>query len=251
MHRDSRGRFCKADNDTIYLPMPEIGDIMYSAEGWGHLEGEEKFPPHSAVTAHKVQEIFGNGPVCFPWEYRPNDPMYLQTFEEARKQAVSGTTRQQLLTNGGLRKSYESISECHEYDYVEPEGFTEPQFKIGDWVYAVEFLNMVYLQIIAFKGVIIGQRFEIDKDAADTSATINRGWNYEVYYKKPDEYSENPVGNLIEQSVWVPERSIYNIKEDAITVFLDGANRINRLYGEIFKRLETLKPEDVKLEDRT
>ena len=251
MNRDSKGRFCSADTETINLPMPEIGDIMYSADGWGHLESEEKLPPHSAVTAHKVQEIFGNGPVCFPWEYRPDDPMYLHILDTARKQAISNTTRQQLLTNGSLRKSYEAISECHEYDYTEPNNFTEPQFKIGDWVYVVEFLNMVYLQIIAFKGVIIGQRFEVDKSAADTDATMRHGWNYEIYYKKPDEYSENPEGNLIEQSTWIPESCIYNTKEDAIEVFLEGAHKINQLYGEIYQKLENLKPEDIKLEGKT
>lgn len=251
MNRDSKGRFCKADTETINLPMPDIGDIMYSAEGWGHLKSEEKLPPHSAVTAHKIQDIFGFGPVCFPWEYRPDDPMYLHTFEEARKQAISHTTRQQILINGGLRKSYETISEHHDYDYTEPDNFTEPQFKIGDWVYVVELLNMVYLQIIAFKGIIIGQSFEFDKDVADTSATARCGWNYEVYYKKPDEYSEVPEGKLVEQSVWVPECCIYNNKENAIEVFLEESNKINRLYGKIFNRLENLRPEDVKQEDKT
>lgn len=248
MNRDSKGRFCKADNETINLPMPEIGDVMYAARGYGNLKiRNEKLPIHTAVTAHKVQDIFGSGPVCFPWEHRPDDPVYLDYLDSAKHKAIMGTARHQMITSSDLRRQHCNLEQWHEYDFAEPDNFTDPNFKIGDWVYVVEFLNLIYLQIIAFKGVIVGQRFEIDKDAADTSATVRHGWNYEVYYKEASIDADNDDG-LIEHSMWIPESDIYPNKEAAIEVFIAGTHKIDTLYGEIYQKLENLKPEDIKLE---
>ena len=252
--RDSKGRFCKKDTETPDM-LAAIGDVMYSGHGFGHLDRMGKLPMHATVDGYKVEEFLpGGAPVCFPFPNRPDDPLHLVTLEQAKQEAIQETVRDQLIVNSDLRKGFLELSTWHEHDFSLPDKFTEPRFQIGEEVYVVEHLNMVFMQIIAFKGKVIGQMYEVDENAADTSATVRYAWNYNIYWKQEAndvdiEWGEKP-GSLIGRSHWIAEDSIYRCKEEAIDVFLKGAQQINQLYGDIYTKLQHLKPSDIILREK-
>ena len=90
--RNSKGQFCKADNETGDLfdlpavPAPQVGDIMYRVGC--SVVNNDHLPPHDTVLANKVEDISGSfTPICYPYPSQPDMPVCLLPFDMPRLQS--------------------------------------------------------------------------------------------------------------------------------------------------------------------
>lgn len=255
--RNSKGQFCKADNETGDLfdlpamPAPQVGDIMYRVGC--SVVNNDHLPPHNTVLANKVEECKPD-PVCYPYPNSPDMPVWLMPFDAAVQKALDDTTAIQLSVLSAVEQNYKKLAiktREDSLDFNKPTNFTEPLFNIGDVVYCVWVLDNVGWALLAEKGVIIGCDFEFDKYVGG----LVPGWNYKVYYeeraKKEDQYYGDKPGEIKKLYQWVPQSGIYRDKEEAKAVYLHNVRRLHAMHSKIINKLHKLKPEDVQPEDKT
>ena len=255
--RNSKGRFCKADNETGDLfdlpavPAPKIGDIMYRVGC--SVVNSDHLPPHNTVIANKVEDLIP-GPVCYPYPSSPDMPVLLKFFDAAVQKALDATTAIQLSVLSAVERSYKKLSvdlKEDSLDFNQPTDFTEPLFNIGERVFCVWVLDNVGWTLMAAKGVIVGCDFEYEKYIGG----LVPGWNYKVYFEeratKDDQYYGDKPGEIKKACVWVPQSGIYRDKDEAQKAYLHNVRRIHAMYSKIINKLHKLKPEDVQLEDKT
>lgn len=241
--RDSKGRFCRKDTDTPNLPVQE--EIGY-APGFDFVESN---PPHQVVKAYRVTDYTeGGAPVCYPFANDPDRPLYLYSFSEAKTKAYEETLELELYEYGRLAKDLCLLREHQELEFKKPEGLTEPKFKVGEAVYAVMLLTGINMHLTSCKGIIIGCMYEYEESYGSSGMVL--GWNYQIYHQRrateEDRYYNSTPGEILQEYEWVPEASLFRSQEDALKLFRADVTLLHIAYDTINKKLEELKPEDLK-----
>jgi hypothetical protein len=248
MRRDSRGRFCKKDDSTPDLPLngngPKVGDIMYRCV---FSNFDKSMPHHMMPATERVEEINQAGkPVCFPYEWRPEDELELLTFEEAKMQAKQENANMEICEADEIYQARALFNRQKKYDFENPIK-EPPVFGIGDKVYVVDVLRLCGMHLFACKGVITSLIYYPEPVCG---VTDRPGWKYEVYYKLPADEIDiehgDKRGQIVSHTHYASAENIFKDRDAAL-------NALRRYQHEYFDKcyqirhtIDKLKPSDLK-----
>jgi hypothetical protein len=239
--RDSKGRFTRPDTETPDLFSPRVGDVMYYAS----LGKSQDEPVHYMPVAAEVEEIIDRrGPICRPFKHRPDYPIDLVSFKEAVNRALANNADHECFIMSDLNAAIKDFTGDRKYDFDLPKDITRPKYGIGEHVYVVHISNLVSKQLFPCKGTIIGMVFCYDE------VPENRGWKYEIYYKKPASWLDiehgSKRGTLVEHSTYVKGEMIYRDQAEAVAAIRKFQQEIADKYFYIRQKIKRLQPSFLK-----